>query len=77
MKKTKKSKPKSEIQVETLMDRLPRNRGEWLLLCVRLTEKAIKSNKMNVYKYQTDQVARLKAELVEWQNANDIEVRAL
>ena len=58
----KKSKPKAK----SLMDRLPKNRGEYLELLIKMTEKAISPTD----KAMQPQADRLKIELAQWKKSN-------
>jgi hypothetical protein len=61
--KTKKVAPKAP----TIMDRLPKNRGEWLELVIKMTEKHIIDGRPD---YLVSQAERLKAELKVWKEEN-------
>lgn len=65
-KKAKKVKYKGP----TLLDRLPNNHGEWLLLCIKFTERVIANPPRESDQQMINQAARLKAELEEWKKAN-------
>lgn len=72
-KKTKKIKVKeknSEPKGPAFEDRLPSNRGEWILLVIRLTERVIKSPPSESDEMFINQVCRLKNELQEWKKIN-------
>lgn len=62
--KTAKPAPKAP----TLMDRLPKNHGEWLAKVIELTDRAI--NPQHPDKGMVAQKARLQAELDAWNLAN-------
>lgn len=64
----KKVSSKRQPKKETLMDRLPKNHGEWLELVIRLTKRAIKPNYPD--QVMVDQKVRLEAELAAWKAAN-------
>jgi len=49
------------------MDKLPKDRGEWLELVIRLTERAIKDGRPD---YMVAQKERLVAELEAWKSQN-------
>lgn len=59
-----------DILAPTVIDRLPENRGDWLAVCIRLTQRAVDRSP-----HSTDMVAqleRLKKELEEWDKANPL-----
>ena len=65
-KKAKKNKYKGP----TLMDRLPENHGEWLMLCIKFTKRAITHPELESQKFLIDQANRIEAELTEWKKSN-------
>jgi hypothetical protein len=54
----------------TLMDRLPANYGEWLLLCIKFTERAISNPRKESDKMMIEQSDRLQNKLAEWKLVN-------
>lgn len=64
----KKPVPKKKFKGPTMLDKLPKNRGEWLELVIKFTERAI--NPGHPDQGMVAQAERLKAELVEWRKAN-------
>jgi hypothetical protein len=70
MKKTvrKKKKAAPKFKGPTMLDKLPKNRGEWLALVIKFTERAIDPGFPD--KGMVAQAERLKAELAEWNKAN-------
>lgn len=67
-KKIVKSKKLKAHKGPTLMDKLPKNHGEWLMLCIRLTQKA--RNGEGAGGFLNDQVQRLTVQLEEWKSLN-------
>lgn len=65
-KKVKKNKYKGQ----TLLDRLPENHGEWLLLCIKYTDRAITHPEAESQKFLIDQKERIESQLEEWKKAN-------
>lgn len=65
-KKTKKIK----YQGPTLMDRLPENEGEWLMLVIKNTQKVLGGHAEASYDYLEDQLERLEQKLKEFKAAN-------
>ena len=65
-KKAKKIKYKGP----TLMDRLPNNQGEWLMLAIKNTQKTLGGHAEKSYDYLEDQLERLQGQLKEWKLAN-------
>lgn len=63
--KTAKAAPKKL----TLMDRLPKNHGEWLELVIKITDRAI-GDPAHPDKGMVAQKARLVEELNAWKSAN-------
>lgn len=61
-KPVKKRKIAPKPKITTLMDRLPKNHGEWLSVVIQLTRRAGKG--------MEGQLARLEKELEEWKAAN-------
>lgn len=59
---------KAEPKALTMIDRLPKNRGELLEIMIRLTDRAITNPSYQAY--LVDQSNRLKAELEAWKLAN-------
>jgi hypothetical protein len=64
--KAKKIKPKGP----TLMDRLPNNHGEWLLLCIKFTKRAITHPELESQAFLVKQAERIEKELEDWKIAN-------
>lgn len=52
----------------TLLDKLPKNRGERLELMIRMTEKHVIPNSWD--KTMANQAKRLREELAKWKKAN-------
>lgn len=52
------------------MDRLPVNRGEYLLLCIKFTDRVIANPPRESDQHMVDQSNRLKNELLEWKKSN-------
>jgi len=67
VKRKKVTKKVVQPKKPTLMDRLPKNHGEWLELVIRLTERAIKDGRPD---YMVAQKQRLMAELEAWKSQN-------
>ena len=65
-KKTKVKKPLTTKVVSDFKKRLPKNHGEWLELCIKLTERAIDGGN----NFLIDQLWRLQAELEQWRKEN-------
>lgn len=65
-KKTKKIK-KVKHKGPTMLDRLPKNRGQWLELVIKFTERAIDQGGGP---YLVDQLWRLQVELEQWKKEN-------
>lgn len=67
MKKKSVKKPKKQARkapkMVTMLDTLPNNRGEWLEIVIRLTDRAGS-------KTMQAQAVRLRKELEEWNSAN-------
>lgn len=66
-KRKKVTKKAAEQKKPTLTDKLPKDRGEWLELVIRLTERAIKDGRPD---YLIVQKERLMAELEVWKSQN-------
>lgn len=62
----KKRVQETKFKGPTMLDKLPKNRGEWLELVIKFTERAITDHD----KSMQAQADRLKAELAEWRKAN-------
>jgi hypothetical protein len=76
--KMKKKAKKVQPKVATLMDRLPANRGEWLLLCIKFTERCISNPPKKTEQMLVEQSDKLLNELAEWKKANkDVTLRNL
>jgi hypothetical protein len=58
----KKTTRKPKFKGLTMLDKLPKNRGEWLELVIRMTERVITPSDRSMQ----GQADRLKAELAEW-----------
>jgi hypothetical protein len=56
---------KKRSKIKTLNERLPKDRGEWLELATKNTERAIE-NSYERDQYLAQQYARLKSELKQW-----------
>ena len=67
VKRKKVARKSAEPKKPTLMDKLPKNHGEWLELVIRLTERAIKDGRPD---YMVAQKERLMAELEAWKAQN-------
>jgi hypothetical protein len=61
---------KKHTKTVALKDRLPRNRGEWLALCIKFTKRALTHPEMESQQYLVKQAERLKIELEVWTIAN-------
>ena len=72
VKKTKKAR-KIKHKGPTLMDRLPKNHGEWLQLLIKFTERAMSIPPLESEKYLVDQANRLKLQLDQWKKENSSE----
>lgn len=66
---TKKRK-KIKYKGPTLMDRLPDNQGEWLLLVIKNTKKVLGDHTEASYQYLEDQLFRLEDQLARWKTEN-------
>ena len=66
VKKTKKIKSKGP----TLMDKLPKNHGEWLFLCINFTKRSLTNPELESQRFLIHQINRLASELFKWENAN-------
>lgn len=67
MRKKAKKVRKIKHKGPTLMDRLPKNHGQWLGLCIKFTERAIDKGGNS---YLVDQLWRLQIQLDEWKKEN-------
>jgi hypothetical protein len=65
MKKSTK-KAKKQLEGPTLIDRLPKNHGEWLELCVKFTDRAISNPPRESEKWLVDQSFRLEKQIDAW-----------
>jgi hypothetical protein len=65
MKKTSK-RPKKQRKGQTLIDRLPKDHGEWLELCVKFTDKFISNPPRESEKWLIDQSFRLEKQIDVW-----------
>jgi hypothetical protein len=65
-KKAKKIKYKGP----TLMDRLPDNDGEWLMLVIKNTKRVLGDHTEASYQFLEDQLFRLEDRLVLWKQEN-------
>jgi hypothetical protein len=64
-------KPKKiKYKGPTLMDRLPDNQGEWLMLVIKNTKKVLGDHTEPAYQYLEDQLFRLEDQLVQWKQEN-------
>jgi len=73
-KKTKQIKKKGP----TLMDRLPENQGEWLMLVIKNTKKVLGGHSEASYDFLEDQLDRLEKELEAFKASNpDLRLREL
>lgn len=52
------------------MDRLPRNHGEWLMACIKLTQKAMNNPPLESEQYLVRQISNLKSSLDSWKKLN-------
>lgn len=66
MKKKPKKTVKKKTKVQTLLDRLPNNHGEWLELVIANTKRHTKNPPVESENYLRDQLDRLTKELNEW-----------
>lgn len=66
-KKIVKSKKLKARKGPTLMDKLPKNHGEWLMLCMKFTKRAIDQSRDTS---MTGQYDRLSTQLKEWKALN-------
>lgn len=64
-KKAVRKKRASKYKGPTMLDKLPKNKGEHLELMIRMTERVATNDKG-----MQAQAERLKAELAEWRKAN-------
>lgn len=67
--KPKKIKKKA-YKGPTLLDRLPENQGEWLMLVIKNTKKVLGDHTEASYQYLEDQLFRLEDRLVQYKAAN-------
>jgi hypothetical protein len=65
--RAKTAKLKTKKVDNSFRDRLPKNRGEYLEVLIRFTERAITNG---MPEYLVAQADRLKAELAEWKASN-------
>jgi len=67
-------KPNKAVEAKTntltLMDRIPNNRGEWLMLCIKLTKRAITHPNLESQAFLVVQVERMRTQLKEWKKTN-------
>lgn len=68
MKKSARKKTKKTSKKPTLLDRLPKNKGEFLQLMIKMTERAIVNPESQGY--LVNQSNRLKSELDKWNKEN-------
>lgn len=66
MKKKPKKIAKKKFKGPTLLDRLPKNHGEWLELCIKFTKRVIHDPPLESENYLRNQLDRLNKELEEW-----------
>ncbi len=73
MGKTRTSKTgitKKRKKIKTLIDKLPKDQGEWLELAIFFTERAIR-NPTGSDAFLVDQSVRLRHELARWRAENE------
>ena len=70
----RKKAKKIEYKGPTLMDRLPENQGEWLMLVIKNTKKVLGDHTEASYQFLEDQLFRLEDELAQWKLVNPNEV---
>lgn len=63
-------KKKSASHKPTLIDKLPRNLGEWLKVVIDLTERAIFDRDLSTDKLLVYQLEKLNKQLEDWKKAN-------
>lgn len=54
----------------TLLDRLPENEGEWLLLVIKNTKRSLGDHTEASHQYLEDQLFRLEDQLAQWKTEN-------
>lgn len=64
----KKKPNETFVPGQPILDRLPKNRGEYLALILRFTERAIRYPE----DHMTFQAGRLRQELEDWKKANPL-----
>jgi hypothetical protein len=64
----KKRKPTKRVKRNPLLDRLPKNREEYLQLLIRLTERNITNNGTDLDAFFVSQAEKLKKQLAELRN---------
>lgn len=66
------NRKKTNIEtVQDLRDRLPKNRGEWLQLCIKFTKRALGNSDPKEKGYLNRQLGTLEAEYKEWSICED------
>lgn len=66
MKKKTQKPAKKKYSGPTLLDRLPKNQGEWLELVIANTKRHTANPPLESQNFLRDQLVRLEKELAEW-----------
>ena len=67
-----KKKPKAKPKKNTFLEKLPKNHGEWLFLCIKFTKRSLTQPDSPSQKFLVRQLVVLENELSAWEHGHPL-----